>query len=104
MRQIKFHRAASAEAEEAVRWYNGRLRGLGEDFRLELGATVARIGEAPLLWPPSPYHQRTRACLLSRFPYAVVYMVGPEGSVTVVAVAHLRRRPGYWLRRVPQAR
>jgi toxin ParE1/3/4 len=34
-----------------------------------------------------------------RFPYALIYAV-EERRVFVVAVAHFRRRPGYWRDRV----
>jgi toxin ParE1/3/4 len=37
----------------------------------------------------------TRKYLLRRFPYAVIYRVTDE-AIEVVAVAHGRRRPGYW--------
>jgi len=37
----------------------------------------------------------TRRILLRRFPYQIVYRLKPDGIV-VVAVAHLKRRPGYW--------
>ena len=43
--RIHFHRAASAEAEAAVRWYNERVPGLGDDFRAELIAAVEWIAE-----------------------------------------------------------
>jgi hypothetical protein len=36
--------------------------------------------------------------LATRFPYQVVYRVRPNETV-VVALAHLKRRPGYWKRR-----
>jgi hypothetical protein len=40
-----------------------------------------------------------RRVLLPRFPYAVVFMdLGRE--VRVLAVAHAKRRPGYWLNRI----
>ena len=40
----------------------------------------------------------TRRLLLRRFPYNVVYEIGPE-EVRVIALAHQRRRPGYWVGR-----
>jgi hypothetical protein len=98
--RVRFHRAASAEAEAAVRWYNERVVGLGDDFRGELIAGVERVREGPLVWPTSSYDARTRRYLLPRFPYAIVYVVGSDGSVTVAAVAHVRRRPGYWQTRI----
>ncbi len=40
-----------------------------------------------------------RRALLARFPYALVFLVR-EDEVRVLAVAHAKRRPGYWLSRV----
>jgi len=38
-----------------------------------------------------------RRLVLHRFPYAVLYrLVGDE--IQVVAIMHMRRRPGYWQR------
>lgn len=36
-----------------------------------------------------------RRYLLRRFPYSVIYQITTE-ELRVVAVAHHRRRPGYW--------
>jgi plasmid stabilization system protein ParE len=100
VRRIRFHRAAREEAEAAVRWYNERVAGLGDDFRAELTAAVERVGEEPLVWPISQYDPRTRRHLLSRFPYSLVYVVRFDGEVTVAAVAHAKRKPGYWRNRI----
>jgi hypothetical protein len=40
----------------------------------------------------------TRRALVARFPYQVVYRIRP-GEIVIVAVAHLKRRPGYWKNR-----
>ena len=100
MTVVRFHPEATDEAEGSVRWYNERVAGLGEDFRLELVVTVERIADAPLRWPLSTYDRRARRCLMPRFPYGVVYMMTAAGEVVVVAVAHLRRRPRYWAHRL----
>jgi toxin ParE1/3/4 len=97
--RVHFHRAASAEAEAAVRWYNERVPGLGDDFRAELFAAVEWIADGPEVWPISADDTRARRYLLSRFPYSIVYVVAND-RVTIAAVAHARRKPGYWLRRV----
>jgi plasmid stabilization system protein ParE len=83
-----------------VRWYNERMAGLGDDFRTELATGIQRIAEGPLMWPMSSYDQRARRYLLSRFPYAIVYVLRQEGDVVVAAVAHAKRQPGYWLKRI----
>ena len=100
MTRVRFHPAASAEAEADTRWYNERVSGLGDDFRAELVAGVERIAEAPEVWPTSTYDPRARRYLLSRFPYSIVYLVGSDDGITVAAVAHAKRRPGYWRRRI----
>jgi toxin ParE1/3/4 len=55
--------------------------------------------EGPLVWPISQYDPRTQRHLLSKFPYSIVYVVR-DGDVTVAAVAHAKRRPGYWRERI----
>ncbi len=72
MTRIRFHRAASAEVEAAIRWYNQRIAGLGNDFRAELTVAVERVAKGPLASPISQYDLRTRRYLLSRFPYSIV--------------------------------
>lgn len=54
---VRFHPAATAEAEAAVRWYNERVPGLGDDFRVETVRGVERIAEAPLRWPTSTHRE-----------------------------------------------
>lgn len=93
------HWAAPAEAEflEAVEWHAEHRPGLEEAFAAEVNHTVARAAENAELG--TPYVYRTHQLLLSRFRYSVVYMIRPD-EVWIVAVAHQRRRPGYWRRRM----
>jgi len=50
----------------------------------------------PLLYPP--YLHGTRRVLLKRFPYFIVFFDWQD-EIYIVAVAHAKRRPGYWKRR-----
>jgi plasmid stabilization system protein ParE len=100
VKSVSFHAAASAEAEAAIRWYNARVAGLGDDFRAEVVRGVERIAETPLSSPTSAYDPRARRYLLVRFPYSIEYVVADDGAVIVAAIAHARRRPGYWTERV----
>lgn len=43
-----------------------------------------------------------RRAPVPRFPYTVVYLVVGD-AICVVAIAHERRRPGYWQRDRPEA-
>ena len=41
----------------------------------------------------------TRRALVARFPYQLVYRIRPA-EIVIVAIAHLKRRPGYWKTRI----
>lgn len=90
------HPLAIAEARAAHRWYLRRSARAARCFRLALEAAIQQITESPERW--STYLHGTRCRPLRRFPYIVVYREQPD-RVQVVALAHGRRRPGYWQRR-----
>jgi toxin ParE1/3/4 len=52
------------------------------------------------LWPGIDEASGIRRFLLTRFPFAVGYFVEAD-TITILAIAHLRRRPGFWLGRTP---
>jgi plasmid stabilization system protein ParE len=91
--KVEIHPEALAEAEAAASWYAERDRSASQSFVRELARAKQRIAEAPERWPL--HLEGTRRLLLRRFPYGVVYRVSGQG-VLIVAVAHHRRRPGYW--------
>lgn len=84
------------EAEAAVRWYAERSEKASSAFLAGLERAIEAIALVPERYPASI--PGTRRVLLRRFPFAVVYRVGEE-SIQVIAVAHGRRRPGYWRKR-----
>lgn len=94
---FRFHPAASEEFRESVRWYRARSGIAGTEFRMAVTTAVKEIVEAPRRWPK--YIHGTRRFVLGRFPLSVVYLDDTD-SVTIVAVAHSKRRPGYWKTRI----
>jgi hypothetical protein len=90
---LEFHPEALAELERAKAWYDEQRLGLGESFFQEIIAAITRIRETPNTWPE--YQRGTRRFLVHRFPFAVIYSQRAT-NLLVVAVMHLRRRPGYW--------
>jgi hypothetical protein len=99
---VRFHSAARAEAEAAARWYDEREPGLGGDFVTEVERVVDEIVRSPETWPRCPEDPRARRLVLSRFPFSVVYVITPQHDVVIAAVAHTKRRPGYWTERLPE--
>jgi hypothetical protein len=47
----------------------------------------------------APDRAGTRRVQIQRCPFSIIYRIQPE-QLIVVAVAHHRRRPGYWQGRV----
>jgi plasmid stabilization system protein ParE len=95
----RFHRAAEAEFLAAVDWYDDRDPQVAADFAKLVRDAVQLIVELPDAWPRWPSRDDVRVRVLHRFPFSVIYSVVFD-MVVVIAVAHHRRRPGYWLRRV----
>ena len=90
---------ADGEVIAAAEWYDGRERGLGDEFLAEVHRVYDAISALPDTGSPLEFYSgnhRIRRSLLRRFPYAVVFLVR-EAESLVVAVAHTHRRPLYWL-------
>lgn len=90
---VELHPDAEAELDEAVGRYEAERRGVGLRFAAAAAAALDRLAAAPELGPwMAP---GVRRLLVPGFPYGIVYAPEP-GRLFVVAVAHGRRRPGYW--------
>jgi plasmid stabilization system protein ParE len=100
-RALEYLEEAFEEAEAAARWYAERSPTAAAAFSEEIDAAESAIVRLPEGWPP--FDHGTRRYLLRRFPFSVVYRVEPE-RIVIVAVAHGRRRPGYWKRLKPTDR
>jgi plasmid stabilization system protein ParE len=96
-RQVDVHPEAVAEARAAAQWYRERSASAANAFLDELYGAVERIAENPGMYPS--YVQGTRRYLLQRFPFYLVYREA-AGKLEVVAIAHGKRRPGYWKKRI----
>jgi toxin ParE1/3/4 len=99
MKPVVFHPEAEDELRAGIAYYDGQRAGLGADFRAEVEAATIRIGQTPQAFPPYG-NQGLRKCVLPRFPYTLFYLELDE-VIWVAAVAHQRRRPGYWQGRQP---
>ncbi len=89
--------AAQSELDEAIHWYGQQAPGLGDSFLQEFLRSIQLIERHPNGW--HPLSSQIRRCRLRRFPYGIIYNIDPDG-ILVLAVAHLHRRPSYWLGRV----
>lgn len=99
MRPYAFLPPAREELIHAAEFYESQAAGLGEDFLTEANRVVELVTATPELGAPYAEGEGIRRVLLQRFPFAIVYQIEPE-LILVVAVAHQRRRPGYWRDRI----
>jgi len=95
---ILFRPEAARELAADVGYYDEKYPGRGQRFAGAVERTLALIMEFPLAFPVL-YDPDIRSAKVVRFPYRVVYVV-VASDVDVVAVAHAKRRPGYWRDRV----
>ena len=95
---LRIHSLASLELTEAVRWYESKRAGLGAELLDAFSASVTRLTLNSESGHPLSADQKTRRLLVTRFPYQIVYRVRPS-EIVIVALAHLKRRPGYWKHR-----
>ena len=95
MTKVEFHPEAQAELENASNWYRERSDLAARAFINEVVHALKRIAESPESWPQTRANERR--FLFRRFPYSIIYRVR-EDEVFITAIAHQRRRPGYWER------
>ena len=88
--------AANRDLLEAVTWYENQQPGLGVRFFNDFDRAHSRIEESRDQFPR--VYRDVRRILLRNFPFGVFF--GPYGDQTVViAIADLRREPGWWRER-----
>ena len=95
--RARFLKPAELEVDEAIAYFDAQRPGLGERFERDLFETVAFISDYPLTG--TRLGSTTRRHKLRTFKYHVIYVAEPT-EVVIVAVAHRRRRPGYWIGRL----
>ena len=103
--RVDLHPEACAELRSAALWYEERRNGLGEEFVAAVDVVLQRIIQAPKLFPRWSGTEQAGAVIrkapVERFPYLIAFEEH-EHNVLVLAVAHHRRRPLYWLSRASQ--
>jgi toxin ParE1/3/4 len=94
MKPIEYHPAAAIELEESMVWYANKDESLGRRLNRDIREIEALIQHYPKRYE---YDGATkcRQAVIRGFPYSIWYFDGTE-VVWIIAVAHHRRRPGYW--------
>ena len=101
MPDYSFHPDAQAEYERSIQYYLDQVSPIiAAAFLAEVEEAIRRIVASPTTWPVMD-HPEVRRYLVKRFPYALYYRwEANQSRVSIYAVMHLSRRPGYWRSRV----
>jgi plasmid stabilization system protein ParE len=94
---VRFLTLAQQEIDDAVVWFNEQADGKGRDFLDELDRAVRLVKSHPFASTEIEVDIRRR--LFARFPYSLIYGID-EQTVVVIAIAHYRRSPRYWMDRL----
>ena len=97
MKSYKLHPQARADLLAASEYYERKSRALAGRFAVEMDRLVQEVCANPGLF--RIFRKETRWHFGGRFPYAVIYVEEPD-HVLVLAFAHFKRRPGYWIDRL----
>jgi toxin ParE1/3/4 len=97
MKSVRFLASARRELLAEVVYYSGSATGLGVKFVRAVEQALAIAVHFPHAGSLGP--AGTRKVMVKGFPFSVVYLQEKEG-ITVIAVAHHARRPGYWVDRL----
>ncbi len=93
----RFLPPAEEEMTEASLFYEVASAGLGAEFFDDVQHVINLLREHPALG--RPVGRGLRRALLHRFPFSLIYSIETD-EILIVAVAHQKRRPGYWRNRL----
>src|SRR6185436_11583855 len=96
LKLLRLHPEAAAELQDSINFY--RERGgeqLAQRFKLHIEAGFRAIIENPEMYAPVRDLPEAQKFRLQHFPFSILYVNRPQ-LIWIVAVAHGRRRPGYY--------
>jgi plasmid stabilization system protein ParE len=102
MKQLRVLAEARQEFADALRYYRRQAPAFAEALALEYRQIVLHAQEFPDAGTVEAASESTtvRRFLLHQFPYKVLITNLPD-QIVVIAFAHAKRKPGYWLKRIP---
>jgi len=97
MRNVVFHSLAEQELIDAAVYYEEKNQGLGLEYLSEVEHAANLLIRYPSAG--SVIRGSIRRLILPKFPYSLLYRVVDEEMIRILAVAHHRRKPQYWVDR-----
>jgi plasmid stabilization system protein ParE len=96
-KEVEYLDAARADFDASFDWYANRSATAAIGFASSVDDAIGKIVAEPHRFPST--FGECRYCSLDRYPFRLVFRDEP-GRVVVIAIAHAKRRPGFWHGRV----
>ena len=97
--RVRFESEAEEELSEATAYLAARSPHAAQRFLTDVDRALQLLLQFPRMG--TPLADNLRHFSLRVFPYRLVYRVEGE-ELRIYAVAHFRRKPGYWRKRIPR--
>ncbi|MBN2570818.1 MAG: hypothetical protein JXA68_01710 [Ignavibacteriales bacterium] len=94
---VEFIEPALLELDDAIKYYDLQLPGLGKIFFEEIIDTISIIDLFPEIWTKNS--KNTRKSVMRKFPYNVIYSI-KDKKIFIICIAHQNREPEYWIDRI----
>lgn len=101
MTSVGWHPLAQRELFKESAFYDGESKGLGGIFLDEVQEALEHLKRHPRAG--RRLARPVRRFIVSRFPHSLIYRIEKDQGrdrIFILAVAHQKRRPGYWARRL----
>ncbi len=90
--KIKLLPIVNTDLRKAKKWYHDKNEILAKEFKIEVNKEIDYIGEYPEHYQRK--YKELRQSLITRFPYAIFYLVEEEQKrVIVFGILHTSRNP-----------
>lgn len=94
---IRFSTIAREEYDDAFEWYAKQSLNAADRFESSISRSLTRIVAAPNRLPST--FAGCRRCPVEQYPFDIIYHQLSD-AIVVIAIAHRKRRPGYWRKRM----
>jgi plasmid stabilization system protein ParE len=88
--QVVFRRIAKRELVDAISWYEGRRKGLGQEFSASVAHQLQKIAISPIQF--ARVRGAVRRAVMQRFPYSIFFLA-EDRRIVVLAIFHAKRDP-----------
>ncbi|NJL40940.1 MAG: type II toxin-antitoxin system RelE/ParE family toxin [Leptolyngbyaceae cyanobacterium RM2_2_4] len=97
MTEVVFHPLAEQELLDTASYYEEQSQGLGLEYLADIESAINLLVRYPATG--MVVQGSIRRLILPKFPYSLLYRIVDGDLIRILAVAHHKRKPQYWIDR-----